>query len=247
MSWDCNIGILQHTATHCNTLQHTARHIYVLRLQYRYLAHHAVRFWRSPRRWPRGATNPVQIRWKSHVSFPLSWERWPSLIRRHHVGVSPHILCCRLWQWYRRVQWKPCNFLGNNVARLFMSSNDALQKMQFWGTIKSWQVCSRGYETQSGGKLPQIRLSSNQNRSESQYSCIVQEPLNRGKYAYKGVFVRDGVRKRCSVSKIPPVQAKNQIITASVFLSTLQLTALLLQSFRLRLHCYTLSYHNDEG
>jgi len=37
-------------------------------------AHHAVRFWRSPRRWPRGATNPVQIRWKSHVFFPLSGE-----------------------------------------------------------------------------------------------------------------------------------------------------------------------------
>ena len=46
-------------------------------------AHHAVRLWRSPRRWPRGATNPVQIRWKSHVSFPLSWGRWLSLIRRN--------------------------------------------------------------------------------------------------------------------------------------------------------------------
>jgi len=45
--------------------------------------HHAVRLWRSPRRWPRGATNPVQIRWKSHVSSPLSWGRWPSLIRRN--------------------------------------------------------------------------------------------------------------------------------------------------------------------
>jgi len=40
-------------------------------------------FWRSPRRWPGEATNPVQIRWKSHVSFPLSWGRWPSLIRRN--------------------------------------------------------------------------------------------------------------------------------------------------------------------
>jgi len=47
------------------------------------LAHHAVRLWRSPRRWSRGATNPVQIRWKSHVSFPLSQGRWPSLIRRN--------------------------------------------------------------------------------------------------------------------------------------------------------------------
>jgi len=32
------------------------------------LAHHAVRLWRSPRRWSRGVTNP----WKSDVSFLLS-------------------------------------------------------------------------------------------------------------------------------------------------------------------------------
>ena len=42
-----------------------------------------VRLWRSPRRWPPGATNPVQIRWKSHVFFPFSWGRWLSLIRRN--------------------------------------------------------------------------------------------------------------------------------------------------------------------
>ena len=52
-------------------------------------AHHAVRFWRSPRRWPRGATNPVQIRWKSHVSFPLSEGRWLSLIRRKSLLMMP--------------------------------------------------------------------------------------------------------------------------------------------------------------
>ena len=44
------------------------------------LAHHVVHLWRSPRRWSCGATNPVQIRWKSRVSFPLSEERWLSLI-----------------------------------------------------------------------------------------------------------------------------------------------------------------------
>ena len=32
------------------------------------LSHHAVRVLLSPICWPRGATNPVQIRWKSHVS-----------------------------------------------------------------------------------------------------------------------------------------------------------------------------------
>ena len=41
-----------------------------------------MRFWCSPRRLPRGATIPVQIRWKSHVSFPFCLGRWPSLIRR---------------------------------------------------------------------------------------------------------------------------------------------------------------------
>jgi len=44
----------------------------------------------------------------------------------------------------------------------------------------------------------------------------------------------------------PPVQAKNQIITVSVLLSPLQLTALFLKNFRLRLHCYTL-IRGDEG
>jgi len=76
--------------------------------------------------------------------------------------------------------------------------------------------------------------------SESQCSCIFQEPLNRGNYAYFGLFVKYGLGKSSHVSKIPPVQAKNRIITVSVFRSTLQLTALLLKSFRLRLHCYTL-------
>jgi len=42
-----------------------------------------MRLWRSPRRWSSGATIPMQIRWKSHVSFPLSEGRWPSLIRRN--------------------------------------------------------------------------------------------------------------------------------------------------------------------
>jgi len=54
------------------------------------LAHHAVRLWRSPRRWPRGATNPAQICWKSHVAFPLSEGRWPSLIRQNRS----HAISC---------------------------------------------------------------------------------------------------------------------------------------------------------
>ena len=44
------------------------------------------------------------------------------------------------------------------------------------------------------------------------------------------------------VSEITPVRSKNGIITDAVFLSTLQLTALLWPKFRLRLHCYTLAF-----
>jgi len=42
--------------------------------------------------------------------------------------------------------------------------------------------------------------------------------------------------KSSCVSKIPPALRKNRRITVSV---TLQLTALFLKSFRIRLHCYT--------
>jgi len=55
--------------------------------------------------------------------------------------------------------------------------------------------------------------------------------MNTDKYALVKSF---------GVSKITPVRSKNWTITVSVFLSTLQQTALLLKKFRLRLHCYTL-------
>jgi len=77
--------------------------------------------------------------------------------------------------------------------------------------------------------------------SESQCSCIIQEFINRGKYAYMGLWVKYALVKSCGVSKITPVRSKNRRITISMFLSTLQLTALLLKKFCLRLHCYTLS------
>ena len=48
--------------------------------------------------------------------------------------------------------------------------------------------------------------------------------------------------KKFLLFKVTPVVQKNRRITVSVFLSTLQSTALLLKSFRLRLHCYTLYY-----
>ena len=93
---------------------------------------------------------------------------------------------------------------------------------------------------QNDGKPPQIRPSPKQNRSESRCSCIFQEPMNRGKYAYIGSWVKHAPRKAYCVSKITPVRSKTRRITVSVFLSTLKLTALLLKSFRLRFHCYTL-------
>jgi hypothetical protein len=92
----------------------------------------------------------------------------------------------------------------------------------------------------SGGKPPQIRPPPKQNRSESQCSCIFQEPMNRGKYAYMGLWVKYAFRKSSCFSKVTPVVQKNRRITVSVFLSTLQSTALLLKKIRLRFHCYTL-------
>ena len=76
--------------------------------------------------------------------------------------------------------------------------------------------------------------------SESQCSCIFQELINRVKYAYLGLKVKYALGKSSCVSKITPVPQKNRRITVFVSLPTLQLTALLLKSFRPRLHGYTL-------
>ena len=65
--------------------------------------------------------------------------------------------------------------------------------------------------------------------------------MNRGKYAYRGLWVKYASVKSSGVSKITPVRSKNLRIIVSVFLSTLQLTTLLLEKFRLRLQCHTLS------
>jgi len=90
----------------------------------------------------------------------------------------------------------------------------------------------------------QIRPSPSQNMSESQFSCIFQKPMNRGKYAHMGLLVKCASGKSSCVSKILPVVPKRQRITVSVFLCTLQLTALLLKRFCLRFHCYTLTVVN---
>jgi len=91
-----------------------------------------------------------------------------------------------------------------------------------------------------GETLSQIRRSPSQNMSESKYSFIFQEPMNRGKYASLSLWVKSTLGKSSCVSKISPLAPKKQRITVAVFVSNLQLTALLLKCFCLRLHCYTL-------
>jgi len=51
--------------------------------------------------------------------------------------------------------------------------------------------------------------------------------MDRSKYAYVGLWVKYAFGKSSSVSKIPPVEPKKLRIAVSVFLSTLQVTALL--------------------
>jgi len=62
----------------------------------------------------------------------------------------------------------------------------------------------------------------------------------QGQICIMGLWVKYALVKSSSVSKITPVRSKNWRITVSVYLSSLQLTALLLKKIRLRLHCYTL-------
>ena len=91
----------------------------------------------------------------------------------------------------------------------------------------------------SGGKTPHIRPSPMQNRSESQCSCI--ELTNRGKCARVGAWVKYALEKVLAFLKSPvkkAVRSKNRRI--NLILPIQQLTALLLKSFRLRLHCYTI-------
>jgi len=56
---------------------------------------------------------------------------------------------------------------------------------------------------------------------------MLQKPMNRGKYAYVGLWVKYAIRKSSCVSKIPPGQQKRLNITVFVFQSTKQLIALL--------------------
>jgi len=57
-----------------------------------------------------------------------------------------------------------------------------LKKRNSLVQLKSWQVWTCGAKTQKGGKTPQNRPSQAQIISESKFSCIFQQPLNRDKY-----------------------------------------------------------------
>jgi len=135
-----------------------------------------------------------------------------------------------------------------------MGSKDAPQTMKRCASNNAVLKCNkksgksvRFYtKRKSGGKIPHIWPSPKQNRSESQCSCIIQKLMNRGKYAYMGLWVKYALVKSSGFLKSRP-RSKKRRITVSVFLSTLQLTALLLKKFRLRLHCYTLKKYDRCG
>jgi hypothetical protein len=63
---------------------------------------------------------------------------------------------------------------------------------------------------------------------------------------YMGLWVKYALGKSSGVCKISPVVPKKLKVNASVFLSTLRLTNLLLKSFRFRLHSYTLQNSSRE-
>ena len=62
-----------------------------------------------------------------------------------------------------------------------MSSKDAPQKMQFLGTIKKLASLFPRLQNAKWRETPIILHVTNQNRSESQCSCIFQEPAHMGK------------------------------------------------------------------
>jgi len=96
--------------------------------------------------------------------------------------------------------------LENKVARFLLSSKDAPKKMQFLGTIKKLASLFPRLQNAKWRKTPAD--SSKQNRSASQCCCIFQEPLNRGKYAYVGLFGKIWLWKKFLSFCLLPNQAR---------------------------------------
>ena len=63
------------------------------------------------------------------------------------------------------------------------STKGASQKKQFLGKIKKLAILFRDVKTQNSGNSPQNRPSPIQNRSESKFSRIFEQLLNKDKYA----------------------------------------------------------------
>jgi hypothetical protein len=93
---------------------------------------------------------------------------------------------------------------------------------------------------QNGGKSPQNRPSSAQNKSDSNFSWIFQQPMDGDNYAYVVLWATSFLGESSCLSKISHGKQENPRITVSVFLRTFKLTALLLNKIHLLLHCYTL-------
>ena len=97
------------------------------------------------------------------------------------------------------------------LCRSSALSKDAPQKMQSLGTIKKSGKSVR----RSGGKIPHIRPSSKQNKSESHCSCIIWRLMNRDKYADMGLWVKCALVKSSGVSKNHARAVKTKLFQCS--------------------------------
>jgi len=90
------------------------------------LAHHAVRLWSSPTRWPRGATNHVQIRWRCAHFLPSIQVRWPSFDKTESLSKDAQVcftsltgnilLWCQSWP---GCSWCCCIFVSKGRGWIF--------------------------------------------------------------------------------------------------------------------------------
>ena len=76
-----------------------------------------------------------------------------------------------------------------------MSLKDAPQKVQFLDTIKKVASLVPWLQNAEWRENPTDQPSPAQNKSESQSSCIFQEPMNRGKYVYTVLWVKFALGK----------------------------------------------------
>jgi len=122
-----------------------------------------VRLWRSPRRWPRGATNPVQIHWKSHVFFPLSWGRWPSIIRRNR------------WLWALCSAFTP----ADTTDALATGNIDKMRLQQWVGTNVALCCCRMNMPSAGRAKFANCNAHEDKKVISKQLSKLCVPKLRR--------------------------------------------------------------------